>query len=128
MSGIGRGTEPEAHHYQMADAAVEAESTFVAGGAVGCQAPARGLSSRRVVRVMVNGEPRALDAGVTVADLVAALGLGPRRVAVEVNRAVVPRAEDRKSTRLNSSHVANSYAVFRLKKKTADGRLHLRTE
>ncbi len=42
---------------------------------------------------MVNGEPRALDAGVTVADLVAALGLGPRRVAVEVNRAVVPRAE-----------------------------------
>src|SRR5690625_6780471 len=29
------------------------------------------------------------------------------------------RAEDRKSTRLNSSHVAISYAVFCLKKKTA---------
>src|SRR5699024_12764016 len=28
-----------------------------------------------------------------------------------------PRHRDRKSTRLNSSHVANSYAVFRLKKK-----------
>src|SRR5437868_12477390 len=27
---------------------------------------------------------------------------------------------DRKSTRLNSSHVSNSYAVFCLKKKTAD--------
>src|SRR5207253_10813924 len=30
-----------------------------------------------------------------------------------------PREEDRKSTRLNSSHVAISYAVFCLKKKTA---------
>src|SRR5690625_6479155 len=30
-----------------------------------------------------------------------------------------PSAEDRKSTRLNSSHVAISYAVFRLKKKGA---------
>src|SRR5690625_5715679 len=29
-----------------------------------------------------------------------------------------PRAQDRKSTRLNSSHVAISYAVFCLKKKT----------
>ena len=37
---------------------------------------------------MVNDEPRALDTGATVADLVAALGLGPRRIAVEVNRAV----------------------------------------
>jgi thiamine biosynthesis protein ThiS len=42
---------------------------------------------------MVNDEPRALDAGATVADLVAALGLGPRRIAVEVNRAVVSRAD-----------------------------------
>src|SRR5439155_3852014 len=29
-----------------------------------------------------------------------------------------PSLEDRKSTRLNSSHVATSYAVFSLKKKT----------
>src|SRR5438093_5689319 len=63
------------------------------GAAVGCPPPARGLSSRRAVQVRVNGEPRALDAGATVAELVAALGLGPRRIAVEVNRAVVPRAE-----------------------------------
>ena len=34
-----------------------------------------------------------MDAGTTVADLVATLGLGPRRIAVEVNRAVVARAE-----------------------------------
>ena len=41
----------------------------------------------------MNDEPRTLEPDVTVADLVAALGLGPRRIAVEVNRAVVPRAE-----------------------------------
>ena len=45
------------------------------------------------VRIMVNDEPRELPAGATVADLVAGLGLGPRRIAIEVNRAVVPRAE-----------------------------------
>ena len=45
------------------------------------------------MRVIVNDEPRTLDPGATVADLVAALGLGPRRVAVELNREVVPRAE-----------------------------------
>src|SRR5690349_23962350 len=31
-------------------------------------------------------------------------------------------AKDRKSTRLNSSHVESSYAVFCLKKKKTDGR------
>jgi len=45
------------------------------------------------VQVIVNDEPRVVDTGATVADLVAALGLGPRRIAVEVNRAVVPRAD-----------------------------------
>ena len=41
----------------------------------------------------MNDEPRTLDGETTVADLVATLGLGPRRIAVEVNRAVVPRAD-----------------------------------
>jgi len=58
-----------------------------------CQARTEPLSSRRSVQVVVNDEPRELAEGATVADLVIALGLGPRRIAVEVNRAVVPRAE-----------------------------------
>jgi thiamine biosynthesis protein ThiS len=45
------------------------------------------------VQVTVNDEPRALPEGATVADLVTTLALGPRRIAVEVNRAVVPRAD-----------------------------------
>src|SRR5690625_4938929 len=36
----------------------------------------------------------------------------------EEDRAITSLVVDRKSTRLNSSHVATSYAVFRLKKKT----------
>ena len=42
--------------------------------------------------VVVNGATRSIAPGTTVADLVALLGLGGRRVAVERNREVVPRA------------------------------------
>jgi len=42
---------------------------------------------------MVNDEPRTVPGGATIAELVALLGLGPRRIAVEVNSAVVPRAD-----------------------------------
>ena len=42
--------------------------------------------------IVVNGETRNVTPGQTVADLVVALGLGDRRVAVERNREVVPRA------------------------------------
>src|SRR5699024_12273423 len=54
-------------------------------------------------------------------DLVAALGEGPGGVRglseVDEHRRTERRYEDRKSTRLNSSHVSISYAVFCLKKK-----------
>ena len=53
----------------------------------------RGLYRPGQVELTVNDEPRALPDGATVADLVATLGLGPRRIAVEVNRAIVPRAD-----------------------------------
>ena len=41
----------------------------------------------------VNGEPRTMPAGSTVADLVAALGCKPTQVAVERNREIVRRAD-----------------------------------
>ena len=40
----------------------------------------------------VNGDPMTLD-GTTVADLVAQLQLSGRRLAVEVNRDIVPKSE-----------------------------------
>ncbi len=50
------------------------------------------LSDPRAIAVTVNGALRMLREGTTVAALVAELGLGGQRVAVERNREVVPRA------------------------------------
>lgn len=41
--------------------------------------------------LVLNGEPRVVDDVRTVADLVAGLGLDPRKVAVERNLEIVPR-------------------------------------
>ena len=45
------------------------------------------------MRVTLNGDARELRAGLTVDDLVRELGVGARRVAVEINLDVVPRDE-----------------------------------
>ncbi|MCH9671184.1 MAG: sulfur carrier protein ThiS [Gammaproteobacteria bacterium] len=42
--------------------------------------------------ITLNGEPRSLADGATVAHLIAELDLANRRTAVEVNREVVPRS------------------------------------
>ena len=46
-----------------------------------------------MIDVVVNGEARSVVIGTTVAALIVELGLGDRRVAVERNREVVPRAQ-----------------------------------
>jgi sulfur carrier protein len=45
-----------------------------------------------VITIVVNGETHEIPAGMTVAELVVRLGLADRRVAVERNREVGPRA------------------------------------
>jgi thiamine biosynthesis protein ThiS len=45
-----------------------------------------------MLHLTVNGEPRAFEAPMDIAGLVAALGLDPRKVAVERNLAIVPRS------------------------------------
>jgi thiamine biosynthesis protein ThiS len=45
------------------------------------------------MQVTVNGASRDVPEGLTVKDLVLFLGLGAGPVAVEVNKAIVPRAE-----------------------------------
>lgn len=42
--------------------------------------------------IVVNGEPRSVAPGTTVTTLLGELGFGDRRVAVERNREIVPRA------------------------------------
>ena len=44
------------------------------------------------IAVVVNGKPRTVAAGSTVLELLGELGLGEKRVAVERNLEVVPRA------------------------------------
>jgi len=43
--------------------------------------------------VVLNGEKRCCREGWTLADLVTELGLGGRRIAVEINRNIIPRDE-----------------------------------
>ena len=42
--------------------------------------------------IMLNGEPRTVLAGLTIAALVRDIGLNPAKVAVECNRSIVPRS------------------------------------
>ncbi len=44
------------------------------------------------LEVTVNGAPRELPSGLTIAAMLSALGLDRRKVAVERNRAIVPRS------------------------------------
>lgn len=48
--------------------------------------------AREVSEIFVNGEARRVAAGCTVSELLAQLDLGGKRVAVAVNRDVVPRS------------------------------------
>lgn len=50
-------------------------------------------SPEQTIQIEVNGQPRQVAPGTTVTGLLAELGLADRRVAVERNREVVPRAE-----------------------------------
>lgn len=50
------------------------------------------MSDSASIEITVNGAARQVPEGTTVADLIALSGLGGKRVAVERNRDVVPRA------------------------------------
>jgi len=47
------------------------------------------------IQVRVNGEPRTLTAGASVAELIELLGLEGRKLAVAIDRRVVPRSQYR---------------------------------
>jgi thiamine biosynthesis protein ThiS len=46
-----------------------------------------------VITVTLNGESRSLDGPVSIAGLLATLGLEARKVAVECNEEIVPRSQ-----------------------------------
>ena len=49
-------------------------------------------SEPETIALTINGEARAVPAGLTIAGLIEHLGLGGKRVAVERNKAIAPRA------------------------------------
>jgi len=44
------------------------------------------------MQILINGQPHPLPAPLTVAALIESLGLAGRRLAVEVNQAIVPKS------------------------------------
>jgi sulfur carrier protein len=87
-------------HGQISDAGAAANVSDVAlllagaGVCVACASvPPLMSESTHDIAIIVNGDTHAVPAGLTIGDLLVRLGLGGRRVAVERNRAVVPRAE-----------------------------------
>ena len=50
---------------------------------------------KTIVNILVNGTPREVPQGTTVADLLSQLEMAARHVAVEVNLKLVPRARHR---------------------------------
>ena len=50
------------------------------------------MTTATSINVTVNGEPRRVTAGATIAAMLRELGIDPARVAVERNLAIVPRS------------------------------------
>ena len=57
------------------------------------------------IDVVINGQPRSVKDGTTIGALIDELGLGNRRVAVERNREVVPRAQHATTALAAGDHV-----------------------
>jgi thiamine biosynthesis protein ThiS len=50
-------------------------------------------TSAATISIVVNGEPRVVREGETLTDLIRALELDPERLAIELDRRIVKRAE-----------------------------------
>jgi len=74
-------------------------------------APGPGAGSGAGIAVHVNGRPRRLPEGCTVAALLDELGSRGRRVAVAVNRDVVPRSRHGEATLADGDRVEILEAV-----------------
>src|SRR3989454_8221315 len=75
------------------------------------------IGSVMIPQMIKQGYPRVFATNVTICGSVQALMIPPSHNAVIYSVAAGGTISDRKSTRLNSSHLVISYAVFCLKKK-----------
>ncbi|MFT3805709.1 sulfur carrier protein ThiS [Arenimonas sp.] len=63
------------------------------------------------MQILLNGENRDLPSPLTVSGLLVAIGLGEKRVAVEVNREVVPRSRHESRTLAEGDRVEIIQAI-----------------
>ena len=63
------------------------------------------------MQIQLNGEPYELPAGETVADLLERLELSGRRLAVELNRDIVPRSAHLSTSLSEGDHVEVVHAI-----------------
>jgi sulfur carrier protein len=63
------------------------------------------------MKITLNGEPREIDAQRSVLDLLAEAGYAGRRIAVEVNRTIVPRSEHASRMLSAGDHVEIVHAI-----------------
>lgn len=61
--------------------------------------------------ILINGEPRSVAESCRVSDLLRAEGLGERRVAVEINGAIVPRSVHQSRVLQAGDHVEIVHAL-----------------
>jgi len=58
-----------------------------------------------MVQILLNGEPREVDQGLSVAVLLDASAYAGRRVAVEINREIVPRSQHAQRIVRDGDHI-----------------------
>ncbi|MCQ4264080.1 sulfur carrier protein ThiS [Stutzerimonas stutzeri] len=63
------------------------------------------------MQIQLNGEPYELPAGETVADLLVRLELSGRRLAVELNRDIVPRSAHASTELSEGDHIEVVHAI-----------------
>jgi sulfur carrier protein len=61
--------------------------------------------------IQLNGEPHALAPNTHAADLIEQLGLGGRRIAVEINEEIVPRSQLAETRLANGDKVEIVHAI-----------------
>lgn len=63
------------------------------------------------MRIIVNGEQRQVEQGLTAARLVEQMGLGGRRIAMEVNLEILPRSQYAEHAFTDGDHIEIVHAV-----------------
>ncbi|MDR9435575.1 MAG: sulfur carrier protein ThiS [Thiohalophilus sp.] len=63
------------------------------------------------MQIIVNGEDKQIEPGLTAATLVEQMGLGGRRIAMEVNREILPRSRYAEHTFADGDRVEIVHAV-----------------